>query len=146
MEADLARPSKSLTVSARDLLFGSVALNLILLMWIVLVLGAVAIFAVVATFFEHHLRGLTLFAIAVGGAAIVSQLAQFCAWSAKGFTEVRPIRIGVTGLVFLAYGVSAIKSGVIDGYVAIGVTIVTGMAIAWTYWRKLSAVPKDRPR
>jgi len=112
-------------------------MNLITLMCIVILIGAYVVLLVVTALFFHYLRGITLFVLGVGGLAIVSVIAQFFAWSAKGFVESRPLRITIVGLLFTLYGISAVQTGIVDGYVALGTVGITSLVIIFTHGRQV---------
>jgi hypothetical protein len=128
-------PELQFSFSLQTLLFGAIAMNLITLMCTVIYVGGYFVLLVVAALFIHFLRGITLFAIAVAGLAIVSQLAQLFAWGARGFVEVRLFRIAILGIFFTLYGISAVKTGLVDGYVALGTVGITSLVVILKHWR-----------
>jgi len=125
----------SLSISVQRLLFGAIALNLISLMCMTVQIGGWLVFIIIYVVYKLYLRGLTLFGISIGSAAIVSQFAQFFFWGAKGFLELRVFRIGVIGLFFVLYGFSGVQTGTVDGYVALATVILGFIVILFTYWK-----------
>jgi hypothetical protein len=126
-----------LSISLERLLFGAIALNLIMLMCSVICTGGFIVVAIIYALFFHHLRGFTLFLIALGGIAIVSQFTQFCLWGARGFLEMRPMRIGAVGFFFVLYGGSAAYTGAVDGYIALGTVALTTLVLILVHWNRL---------
>ncbi len=125
------------SITLESLLFGAIALNLIYLMCFATYLGSSLVLLITYTLFTHYLRGLTLFALGVGGLAIVSQLAQLFAWGVRGFTETRPFRIVIMGIFFTLYGVSGVKTGIVDGYAALGTVAITLLVILFAHWQQV---------
>lgn len=134
---------REFSISLERLLFGAIALNLIYLMCFATYLGGYLVLTITYFLFTHYLRGLTLFALGVGGLAIVSQLAQFFAWGVRGFTEGRPFRIVIVGIFFTLYGVSGVKTGIVDGYAVLGTVGITSLVVIFAHWQQvLSRVRK----
>lgn len=123
-------------ISMEKVLFGAIALNLIILMCIVIAIGGIVVIGVDTALIGHYLRGITLFALNIGAIAIVSQVAQFFSWGARGFIETRPFPIAIIAVFFTLYGISGIYSGLIDGYVALAVVAFTALVVAVNHWRQ----------
>jgi hypothetical protein len=115
-----------LSISLPRLLFGAIALNLMILICIIIALGTTIIASAIYVLLNNSFPALVVFFIVVGAIAIMSQLVQFFAWGARGFLEDRkPIRIGAMAAFFTLYGIAGVKTGTVDGYVALGTVAAT---------------------
>jgi hypothetical protein len=132
--APQALSEPKIAISVEQLLFGAIALNLIFLMCFTLLVGVAVVGAIIYSLFSHYLRGVTLFYLGVAGLAIVSQLAQFFWWGARGFVELKLFRILTVGLFFILFGIGGMKTGIVDGYVALGTVGVTVLVIIANHW------------
>jgi hypothetical protein len=139
------RDKRAFSISVETLLFGAIALNLLVLMCVAVLLGTWLIIVWNYDWYDQ-LGPISSLAKTLGTLPfdfvwfvydifcilILTEIVRFCIWGAKGFLEYRPVPVIAVTIFFIFYGMATSISGMMDGYVALctvgltaGVVIIT---------------------